>query len=70
MSLKRATQNWNMKYVDVLRSLGSDMRVFTSSERLANKLKINEIGENLKIGEEERDGLPPKLGKLEKCENW
>ena len=32
MSLKRATQNWNMKHVDVVRSRGSATRVFTSSE--------------------------------------
>ena len=35
MSLKRAIQNLNMKYVDVARSPGSALRVFTSSERLA-----------------------------------
>ena len=44
-SLKRARLNWNMKYVDVARSPGSALRVFTSSERLANHLQINEIGE-------------------------
>ena len=45
LSLKRAIQNWNMKYVDIARSPGSALRVFTSSERLANQLKINEIRE-------------------------
>ena len=59
-----------MKYVDVARSPGLALRVLTSSERLANQLRINEIGEvgklvtkiemnapkNLKIGEEGRDG--------------
>ena len=45
MSLKRAIQDWNMKYVDVAGSPGLALRVFTSSERLANHLKINEIGE-------------------------
>ena len=59
-----------MKCVDIARSPGSAARVFTSSKRLANQLKINEtreveeIGaedwdecsENSKIGEEERDG--------------
>ena len=45
ISLRRALQNWNMKHVDVARSPGSALRVFTSSERLANHLKINEIGE-------------------------
>ena len=34
MSLKRAIQSWNMKYVDVARSPGSALRVFTSKERL------------------------------------
>ena len=34
-----------MKYVDVAWSPGLALRVFTSSERLANHLKINEIGE-------------------------
>ena len=32
MSLKRAIQDWNMKYVDVAISPGSALRVFTSSE--------------------------------------
>ena len=45
MSSKRAIQNWNMKYVYIVRSPGSALRVFTSSERLANQLKINDIGE-------------------------
>ena len=52
-----------MKYVDVVRSPGSAIRVFTSSETLANQLKINEIGE---IGELvkkiQMDG--PKVGKI------
>ena len=34
-----------MKYVDIARSPGSAIRVFTSSERLANQLKISVIGE-------------------------
>ena len=41
MDLNRATQNWNMKCV----SPRSALRVFTSSERLGNQLKTNEIGE-------------------------
>ena len=59
-----------MKYVDVARSPGSALRVFTSSERLANQLKINEIGDVgelvtkiemgaskiRKMGDEEQDG--------------
>ena len=44
LSLKRALQHWNLKYVDVARGPGSALRVFTSSERLANHLNINEIG--------------------------
>ena len=44
-SLKRAIPNWSMKCVDVARSAGSASRVFTCSERLANQLKINEIGQ-------------------------
>ena len=63
MSLKRAMQNWNMKCVDVARSPGSALRVFTSSERLANHLKSNEIGEvgNLVTKSEMGD---PKVGKI------
>ena len=34
-----------MKYVDVARSPGSALSVFTSSERRADQLKINEIGQ-------------------------
>ena len=59
-----------MKYVDVAVSPGLALRVLTSSERLANHLKINEIGEVgklvtkvemdspeiAKIGEADRDG--------------
>ena len=45
MSLKRAIQDWNMKSVDVARRPGPAIRVFTSSERLANQLKINEMKE-------------------------
>ena len=33
MSLKRAIQNLNMKYFDIVRSPESALRVFTSSER-------------------------------------
>ena len=35
MSLKRAIQSWNVKFVDVVRSPGSALRVFTSKEPLA-----------------------------------
>ena len=45
LSLKRAIQNWNTKCVDIARSPGSALSVFTSCERLANQLKTNEIGE-------------------------
>ena len=44
VDLKRAMQNWNMKYVDIARSPESASRVFTSSERQANQRKISEIG--------------------------
>ena len=56
-----------MKYVYIVRSPGSALRVFTSSERLANQLKINEIGEvgkpMMKI-----EMNAPKIGKLVKEE--
>ena len=65
LSLKRATQNWNMKYVDIARSPGSALRVFISSERLANQLKINEIGEVGKLVKK-TEMYPPKIGKLVK----
>ena len=45
MSLPQTIQNRDMKYVDVARNPGSALGVFTSSERLANQLKISEIGE-------------------------
>ena len=45
MDLKRAMQNWNIKYVDSVRSQESALRVFTSRERLANQMSVNEIGE-------------------------
>ena len=73
MSLKRAIQNWNMKYVDVVRSPGSVMRVFTSSERLANQLKKNEMDDPKveKIGEvgnlvKKIEMGAPRTGKLVK----
>ena len=50
-----------MKYVDDARR--SVLREFTSSERLSNHLKINEIGEVGKLVTKiEMD--PPKIGKL------
>ena len=65
MDLKRAVQNWNMKYVDLARSPESALRVFTSSERLAIHLKINEIGEVGKlVTMMEMDA--PRIGKLVK----
>ena len=65
MSLKRAVQDWNMKYVDVARSPGSALRVFTSSERLVNQLTINEIRE---VGEmvTKTETNAPNIGKLVK----
>ena len=62
MSLKRETQNWNIKYVDIARSPRSARRVFTSSERLANHLKIKEIGEVGKLVTK-TETHAPKLGK-------
>ena len=55
VSLKRAIQNWNMKQVDVARP-GSASIVFTSSERLTNHVKINEIERSWKIGDKDRNG--------------
>ena len=46
--------------VDVARSPGSSLRVFTSSERLANQLRSTRL-EKLEIGEADRD---------ECSENW
>ena len=52
-----------MIYVDIARSPGSTLRVLTTSERLANQLKINEIGEVGKLVTKiELDA--PKSGKL------
>ena len=65
MSLTRAFQNWNVKYGDVARSPESALREFTGSERLANHVKINEIGEVGKLTKRtEMDA--PKIGKLVK----
>ena len=41
VDLKRATHIWIMKYVDIVRSPETALRVFTSSERLENQIKIN-----------------------------
>ena len=65
-SLKRSIQNWNMKYVDVARNPGSALRVLTSSERLANQLKINEIGEVGKLVKK----TEIQKWMLRKLENW
>ena len=61
--LKRAVQSFNMKCVDIARSPGSAFKVLTSSERLANQLKINEIGEVAKLVKKE-EMSDPKVG------NW
>ena len=61
----RAMQNWNMKNVNVARSPGSGLRVFTSSERLANQMKINENGEVGKLVKKIGMG-GPQAGKLMK----
>ena len=74
---KRAVKNWNMKYVDIARSPVSALRVFTSSERLANQTRINEIGEVGKLVKRTEMDAPrigkfviQKLGTLEKLKNW
>ena len=54
-----------MKCVDVARSPGSVLRVFTSSERVANYLKTSEIGEVEKL-ETKIEMDDPKIGKLVK----
>ena len=59
LSLKRAIQNWNMKYVDIARSPGSASIVSSSSERLATQLKTNEMGEVGKLLKS-----APKSGKI------
>ena len=66
-----------MKHVDIARSAGSAIRVFTSSERLANHLKINEIGEVGKLLKRIETGGPQArkiIKKVEtgdkKVENW
>ena len=58
MSVKRTIQNWNMKYVDVARSPGLAL-----SDRLANHLKINEIGEDGKLVTKTGMG-DPKIWKI------
>ena len=63
LSLNRAIQNWNMKCINIARSPGSALTVFTSSERLANQLKINEIGDVGKLVKKIKMGAP-KIGKL------
>ena len=47
-----------MKHVDIARSLGSALRVFPSTKRLANQLKVNEIGEVGKLVKKIEMGLP------------
>ena len=66
MSLKRAMQNSSMKYVDVVTNPGSAIRVFTSSERLANQLKETEMDDRIverswKVGEEDQVRLSENL---------
>ena len=51
VDLKKAMQNWNMKYVDIVRSPESALTVFTTSERLANQMKINENWRSWTISE-------------------
>ena len=42
--LKVAMQTWSLKFVDIARSPESALRVFTSSERLANQMQISDMG--------------------------
>ena len=63
MSLKWAIHNWNVKYVDVARSPGSALRVFTSSGRLANQLKNNNIGKGGRLVKKTEMG-DSKVGKV------
>ena len=51
LSMRQATQNWNMMYADFARSPESALRAFTSSEGLANQL--NEDEKSVKCGQEE-----------------
>ena len=67
-SLKRTIKNWNMKCVDIVKTPGSALRVFTSSERLANQLKIKEFGEVGKLVTKTEMNAP-KIGKVVK-KNW
>ena len=65
VNLRRAMQNWSMKCADTARNQGSVMLVFSSSERLANRMKINAIGEVVRLVK--RTGMDaPKVGKLVK----
>ena len=65
VELKRATQSWNMKCVDIVRSPESALRVFLSSARLGNQMKINELEEVEKLVKRtEMDA--PKIGKVVK----
>ena len=63
MDLKRAMQNWNVKNVDIVRSPELALRVFTGSERLANQMMINEIGEVGKLVKQKEMG-GPTMGNL------
>ena len=69
VDLKGAMQNWSMKYVTIAKSPGSTLRLFTRSERLANRMKISEVGEvgNL-MKRTEVDAA--KAGEIGKLENW
>ena len=65
LSLEQTIQIWNMTHVDIATSPGSALGVFSSSERLANQLKINEIVEVGKLVEKNGMGAP-KAGTLMK----
>ena len=73
--MKRAMQNWNMKYVDIARSPESALRVFTSSERLPNQMLISEIEEVGKLVKRTdmdatRTGKLVKKSEMGNPKNW
>ena len=70
VDLKRAMQNWNMKYVDMARSPESASRVFASSERLANQMRISEFEEVGKLVKKSETGdmNVGKVGRSARCD--
>ena len=68
VDLRRAMQNWNMKFVDTVRSPESALRGFTSCERLANQMKIKEVREVGKLVKRTEMGDPKAEIMLKKIE--